>query len=191
MNKSLWRWAAEKIMILHKTSNWAAGRTGRTYLQCCGARSSTFSNTCSEQYSLDWHRAPRCKKTVPCTKQFLTMAFNPTNNIFFKTKIFLLYKTPKPKWIIHSDLQSTQEYIRGKICSVNYQQFCPFIFSIRSNLECSRQLFCCQLFFSLLGDLWFIGPFTALWKWYRFNFFLYKLPLILTLQRVWRFLKSW
>lgn len=132
------------------------------------------------------------QKRVPCAKQLLTMAFNPTN-IFFKTerKIFLLYKRPKLKWIAHNDLQSTQEYFRGKLCSVNYQQFCPFIFSIGSNLECSGQLFCCQLFFSLLGDLWFIAPFSALWKWYRFNFFLCKFPLTLTLQRVSRFLESW
>lgn len=133
------------------------------------------------------------QKAVPCTKQFLTTAFNPTNNMFFKTetKILLLNKRHKPKWTTHNDLQSTQEYFRGKLCSVSYQQFCPFIFSIGSNLECSRWFFCCQLFLSLVGDFWFIAPFSALWKWYRFNFFLCKLPLTLTLQRIWWFLESW
>lgn len=77
---------------------------GRTNLQCCGARSSGVSNTCSEQCSLGWHRTPRGKTQCPCTKQVWTMAFNPTNNASFKTKIFLLYRRPKPKWITHNDL---------------------------------------------------------------------------------------
>ena len=80
-----------------------------------------------------------------------------------------------------NDLQCTQEDFRGKLCSVNYQQFSPFIFSTGSKLECGRELSCCQLFFSLLGDAWFIATFSALWKWYRFNFFLCKVPLMLTL----------
>lgn len=81
--------------------------------------------------------------------------------------------------------------LQRKLCSVNYQQFCPFIFSIGSNLECGRQLSCCQLFFSLLGDTWFIAPFSALWKWYRFNFFLCKLPLTLTLDHFREFEDFW
>lgn len=138
-SKPSWRCVAEKRSTLHNTSNWAAGRTVRTNLQCCGARSSTFSNTCPEQCSLDWHRAPRGKRQClvlsDSWQQHLILLI-----IYFlkQKKIFLLYKRHKPKWITHNDLQSTQEYFREKLCSVNYQQFCPFIFSIGSNLESSR-----------------------------------------------------
>lgn len=54
-----------------------------------------------------------------------------------KQRYFYFIEDPNQNELHTMTWQSTQEFSRGKICSVNYQQFCPFIFSIGSNLECS------------------------------------------------------
>lgn len=133
------------------------------------------------------------QKMALFTKQFLTTVFNLTNNIFFKTEneILPLDKRPNPERIIHNDLLCTQEDFRGKPCSVNYQQFCPLSSLKEVIWNVANSFPAANYFFPLLGDAWFIAPFSALWEWHRFNFFLCKLLLTLTLDHFREFEDLW
>lgn len=79
---------------LHKTSNWAAGRTREDQSSVLWNKKQYFFKHMLRTVFSGLTQSTSRQKTASCTKQFLTMAFNPTNNVFFKTKRFLLYKRP-------------------------------------------------------------------------------------------------